>query len=158
MARLKSFLGYSVAALSIPIMIAAALGIRFPGGPALVFGFMSATGLKHSANWTGGEVVQTLEHGAYRTEIHRPVFDALIGERQKGFVQVGWAPPEALPAHIDQEIDADADGQADFRIELDTETRQATLTPYTSQVIDLQGVYNLGESLAIRVGLRNPSR
>ena len=157
MAKLKTVLGYIVAALSIPIMLAAALGPRAPVvAPAIVFGFLSATRLEHSANWTGGEVVQTLEHGAYRTEIHRPVFDALIGERQKGFIQVGWAPLEALPAHIDQEIDADGDGQVDFRIELDTATHQATLTPYTSQVIDLQGVYKLGESLAIRVGLRNP--
>jgi len=159
MAKLKSFLGYSVAVLSISIMIAAVLGPRVPVvGPAIIFGFMSATGLKHSANWTGGEVVQTLEHGTYRTEVHRPVFDALIGERKEGFVQVAWAPPDALPARIDEEIDADADGRAVFRIELVTATRQATLTPYTSQVIGLQGVYHLGESLAIRVALKNPRR
>jgi hypothetical protein len=159
MAKLKSVLGYIVAALSIPIMLAAALGPRAPVvAPAIVFGFMSATGLKHSANWTGGEVVQTLEHGAYRTEVHRPVFDALIGERKKGFIQVGWAPPDALPARIDEEIDADADGHADFRIELDTATQQASLTPYSPNVIELSGVYNLGDRLAIRVGLKNPRR
>ena len=155
MAKLRPFLGYSVAALCIPIMIAAVLGVRLLLD---VNAFISATGLKHSANWTGGEVVQTLEHGTYRTEVHRPVFDALIGEHKKGFIQVAWAPPDALPARIDEEIDADADGQADFRIELDTGTRQATLTPYTPQVIDLQGVYHLGKSLAIRVALKNPRR
>ncbi len=159
MAKLKSFLGYSVAALCIPIMMAAVLGPRVPiVGRAVIFGFLSATGLEHSANWTGGEVVQTLEHGTYRTEVHRPVFDALFGEHKEGFVQVGWAPPDALPARIDEEIDADADGRADFRIELDTGTRQATLTPYTPQVIDLEGVYHLGKSLAIRVALKNPRR
>ena len=67
-------------------------------------------------------------------------------------------PPEALPAQIEEEIDADADGRVDFRIALDTGTRQATLTPYTSQVIDLQGVYHLGRSLAVRVALQNPRR
>jgi hypothetical protein len=158
MAKWRSFLGYTVAALSIPIMIVAALGTHFPGGPEFVYGFVSATGLKHSANWTGGEVVQTLEHGAYRTEVHRPVFDALIGERKKGFIQVGWAPPDALPARIDEEIDADADGHADFRIELDTATQQASLTPYSPNVIELSGVYNLGDRLTIRVGLKNPRR
>jgi len=153
MARLKSVLGYTVAALCIPIMIAVVLGPRVaPLGQALI----SATGLKTSANWTGGEVVQTLEHGTYRTEVHRPVFDALIGEHKKGFVQVAWRPDDALPARIDEEIDADADGQADFRIELETATRQASLTPYSPNVLELEGVYDLGETLAIRVRLKNP--
>ena len=153
MARLKSVLGYTVAALCIPIMIAVVLGPRVaPLGQA----FISATGLKTSANWTGGEVVQTLEHGTYQTDVHRPVFDALIGEHKKGFVQVAWRPPEALPARIDEEIDADADGRADFRIELETATKQASLTPYSPNVIELQGVYDLEETLAVRVRLKNP--
>jgi hypothetical protein len=154
MAKLKSVLGYTVAALSIPVMIAAVLAFTVLdlGGP-----FISATGLKTSANWTGGEVVQTHEHGTYRTEVHRPVFDALIGERKEGFVQVAWRPADALPARIDEEIDADADGRADFRIELETATRQASLTPYSPNVIELEGVYRLGETLAIRVTLKNPS-
>jgi hypothetical protein len=71
---------------------------------------------------------------------------------------VGWAPPAAVPAHIDQEIDVDQDGQADFRIELDTETREATLTPYASYVVELQGVYKFEDETAIRVTLKNPNR
>ena len=153
MAKLRSVLGYLVAALTIPIMIAALMAWRFLGGA-----FVSATGLKTSANWTGGEVAQTLAHGAYQTEVHRPVFDALIGERRQGFVQVAWRPAEALPAHIDEEIDVDADGQADFRIELETGTRLATLTPYSANVMELQGVYDLGDTLAVRVTLKNPRR
>jgi hypothetical protein len=159
MAKLKSVLGYSVAALCIPIMITAVLGIRlvsFVGLGEAFLSAISATGLKHSANWSGGEVVQTLEHGAYRTEIHRPVFDALIGEHKEGFVQVAWRPPDALPARIDEQIDVDADGQADFRIELMTASKQASLTPYSPNVVELEGVYDLGETLAIRVRLKNP--
>ena len=156
MATLKSILGFTLAALSIPIMIAAVL-------PFTVFGFLgeqliSATGLTTSANWTGGEVVQTIEHGAYRTEIHRPVFDALIGEHKEGFIQVAWRPPEDLPARIDEEIDFDADGQGDFRIELEPATQRAALTPYSPIIVKLEGVYDLGERLAIRVTLKNPSR
>jgi len=158
MAKVKSVLGYSMAALCIPIMMVAVLGLRLPMAPALILGFVSATGLKHSANWTGGEVVQTLEHGTYRTEVHRPVFDALIGEHKKGFIQVAWRPPDALPARIDEEIDADADGQADFRIRLEPATKQASLTSYSPNVIELQGVYNLDETLAVRVRLKNPRR
>lgn len=156
MAKLKSVLGYTVAALSMPILIAAlAMWSVFDELPGQV---ASAAGLKTAANWTGGEVVQTLQHGTYQTEVHRPVFDALIGEHKKGFVQVAWRPADALPARIDEEIDADADGQADFRIELDTVTEQASLTPYSPNVIELQGVYDLDETLAIRVTLKNPRR
>jgi len=156
MTTLKSVLGYSVAVLSIPIMMA---GLFAFIAPELVgTSFLSATGLKTSANWTGGEVVRTVEHGSYSTEIHRPVFDALIGERREGFVQVAWRPPETLPARIDEPIDADGDGQADFRVELDTAARQATVTPLSPDVLELDGVYNLDTTLAIRVKLRNPRR
>ena len=154
MAKLKSVLGYTVAALSIVVMIGGSLAHSpLPLGEWLI----SATGLKTSANWSGGEVVQTIEHGAYQTAIHRLVFDALIGERKEGFVQVAWRPLAALPGRIDEEIDADRDGHLDFRIELETATRQATLTPYSANVMELKGVYHLGETLAIRVTLKNPS-
>ncbi len=156
MSRLKALLGYSRAVLSIPIMLVGALAFteQVPWGANLA----ASTGLAHSANWTGGEVVRTVEHSAYRTEIHRMVFDALIGEHAKGFVQVAWRPAEALPARIDEEIDADADGSADFRIELETATRSASLTPHSPMVLGLEGVYRLGETLAIRVTLDNPRR
>jgi len=152
MAKLRSVLGYIVAALSIPIMLAGVAGFGLPLGEI----FVSATGIEHSANWSGGEVVQTFEHGTYQTEVHRPVFDALIGERKEGFVQVAWRPADALPARIDEEIDADADGQADFRVELETATQQAALTPYSPNVMELEGVYDIGETMAIRVALKNP--
>ena len=158
MAKLKPVLGYFAAVLSILIMAAGVLGYILWDQLGLSGPVIAASGLVRSPWYSGGEVAQTIDHGAYQTRIHRPVFDAFIGERKEGFVQVAWAPPDALPAQIDQQIDADADGQADFRIELDTVTRQATLTPYTSQVINLQGVYDLGESLAVRVGLKNPRR
>jgi hypothetical protein len=155
MAKLKSVLGYAAAALSIPIMLAASLAHSpLPLGEA----FISATGLKTSANWSGGEVVRTIGHGAYETRVHRMVFDALIGERSEGFVQVAWAPLDALPARIDEEIDADGDGQADLRVEVDTANKESTLTPYVSWVLDLEGTYRLNDTLAVRVRLRNPSR
>jgi hypothetical protein len=155
MATVKSVLGYTAAALGIPIMVVGLLGFAGIdlGGP-----FLKATGLKTSANWTGGDVAQTIDHGNYRTEVHRPVFDALIGERKEGFIQVAWRPPDSLPARIDEQIDTDADGQADFRVVLETATRVATVTPSSPNVRELEGVYDLGETLAIRVKLKNPRR
>lgn len=116
---------------------------------------VSATGLTISPWFTGGEVARTVDHDTYRTDIHRPVFDALIGERKQGFVQIGWTPLEALPARIDEEVDVDGDGQADFRVKWDTGSDQATLTPYASWVLRLEGTYRLEDALAVRVTLRN---
>lgn len=153
---MKSILGYMAATLSLLIMLVSVLS--FTAFPDTSKWFVAATGLVTSPNYSGGEVVKTIKHGAYQTEIHRPIFDALIGETKEGFIQVGWRPANALPPRIDEEIDFDADGQADFRVAIDTASHQATLTPASPNVLSLQGVYRIGESLAIRVKLRNPKK
>jgi len=84
--------------------------------------------------------------------------DTLIGERKEGFIQVDWTPLDALPARIDEEIDADRDGQADFRVEVDTASKEATLTPYASWVLELEGAYKPKGLLMVRVRLDNPAR
>jgi hypothetical protein len=150
MAKLKAILGYTVAALMIPLALATLMGLN-----DWMRLLVSTTGLTVSPWFTGGEVIQTVDHGDYQTRIHRPVFDALIGERSEGFVQVDWTPPTAVPARIDEQVDFDGDGQVDFHIELDTQTRQANLTPLTSQVLGLEGVYRLDDAWAIRVTLKN---
>jgi hypothetical protein len=155
MEKLKAFFGYTVAVLTFPIIIVMLFGAF--GGPLGEL-LIEVTGLETSANWTGGEVVQTIDHGTYQTQVHRMVFDALIGERKEGFIQVGWTPPDSLPAHIDEGIDANGDGQADFRVEVDTVNKLSTLTPYASWVLELEGTFRLEDSLAVRVYLRNPSR
>ncbi len=78
----------------------------------------------------------------------------LIGERPQGFVQVDFAPPGYVPAQVAEDIDYDGDGQPDFRLELDTQTRQAQLTPYSASVIGVQGVFRLKDAWAVRVGVK----
>jgi hypothetical protein len=153
MAKLRSVLGYLAAALTVPLITATFMGIPF-WSERLV----SVTGVTVSPWFTGGEVARTVDHGAYRTEIHQPVYDALIGERRRGSVQVDWTPPESLPHQLDEEIDFDGDGQADFRVQLETQSAQALVTPYTSDVLELEDVYQLPEALAIRVRVVNPRR
>jgi hypothetical protein len=151
---LKAICGYTLAVLGVPLIL---IGIMGPSA-GLDELFISATGLTLSPWIDGGEVVQTIDHGTYQTHVHRMVFDALIGERKEGFIQVGWTPLDALPAHIDEEIDADGDGQADFRVEVDTANKESTLTPYASWVLELEGTYKPEGLLMVRVYLRNPSR
>ena len=152
--KVRPILGYAMAVLSFLIMV-----VTFPALMFFAEPFIRATGLTLSPNWTGGEIAQTIDHGTYETQVHRRVFDdVLIGERKKGFVQVAWVPPGDLPARIDEEIDADGDGEADFRVEVDTANKQTTLTPYAPWVLELEGTYALKHALAVRVHLANPSR
>ena len=151
---LKAICGYTLAVLGVPLIL---IGIMGPSA-GLDELFISATGLTLSPWIDGGEVVQTIDHGTYQTHVHRMVFDALIGERKEGFIQVGWTPLDALPAHIDEEIDADGDGQADFRVEVDTANKESTLTLYASWVLELEGTYKPEGLLMVRVRLRNPAR
>ena len=154
MAKLKPILGYTMAVLSCLISVAILPAIMFLSEPLI-----AVTGLTLSPNYSGGEVVQTIDHGAYQTSIHRMVFDdTLIGERKKGFIQVDWGPLNRLPAHIDEEVDADGDGQADFGVQVDTANRETTLTPYTAWVLEMEGTHRLEDALMVRVYLRNPSR
>ena len=153
MTKVKAILGYVLASLSVPIVLVALIGTPF--WTELM---VSATGVTVSPWFTGGEVVRSIDHGAYQTHIHRPVFDALIGERREGFVQVDWAPRGALPARLDEEVDLDGDGQADFRVEFETQAQQVTLTPYARHVVALEGSYQLEDAWVIRVTLENPSR
>jgi hypothetical protein len=153
MKRVKAIYGYILAILGVPLVLFGLLG---PSG-GLDELLISATGLTLSPWIDGGQVVRTIDHGAYQTQVHRMVFDALVGERKKGFVQVDWLPPDALPARIDEEIDANGDRQPDFRVDMVTATKEVTLTPYTPWVLELEGIYRLEDSLIVRVTLRNPS-
>ena len=155
MEKLRPFFGYAMAVLTFPIVVVMIMGAF--GGP-LGEVFIEVTGLETSANWTGGEVVQTIDHTMHQTQVHRMVFDALIGEREEGFIQVGWTPPDDLPARIDEEIDADGDGKADFRIQVDTAKKESTLTPYAPWVLELEGTFLIEDELMVRVLLENPSR
>jgi len=149
MIRLKVGFAYMIAVL----MTFAALATLM-GGNFFAAKLVDATGVKVSPWYTGGEVVQTIDHGSYRTLIHRPVFDALVGQKEDGFIQLDWEPREALPEKIDDDIDCFGDSNKDFHISLDTKTNVAELTSYSPQVISLAGNYKLKERLAVRVVLR----
>jgi len=153
MQKLKAILGYIWAALLILLALAMLFGI----GDWMKL-LVSSTGLTVSPWYTGDEVARTVDHDGYETRIHRPVFQALIGERSEGFVQVDWGPLDALPAQVDEEVDFDDDGQADFRVALDTESGEATLTSLTEYVLNLSGTYRLDDAWAVRVALKNPRR
>ena len=149
MSRLKAITGYVLAFLSLIGFMVVILGL----GNWMTL-LVTSTGLTVSPWYTGGQVARTVEHGGYRTEIHRPVFDALIGERSEGFVQVAWRPDTAMPARVDEEVDYNGDGRADFRLQVGTSPREASLTPLADGVVSVQGPYHITGAWAVRVQLR----
>ncbi len=146
-----SKLAYLWAWLALPIVLATFIGNSFWAKKLIAI-----TGLQISPWDTGGEIVQTINHDTYQILIHRPVFDGLISQRKKGFVQVYWrAAGGALPEKINEAIDYDRDGKADFRIHLDTVRNKAELNDESQYVIGLGGVYRLENERAVRVLLKN---
>ncbi|MBP2652721.1 MAG: hypothetical protein H6Q73_290 [Firmicutes bacterium] len=148
MIRLKGAFAYMVAVLMTFVALAALMG-----GTFLAAKLVNATGVKVSPWYTGGEVVQTIDHGSYRTLIHRPVFDTLVGQKKDGFIQIDWEPLGALPEKISEDIACFGNSNKDFHINLDTKTNVAELTSYNPEVISLAGSYKLKERMAVRVVL-----
>ena len=148
--RLQTFLGYTTAVLMMVVVLATFLGMN-----SFSHKLISATGLKISPWFSGGEIVRTIDHGSYKTLQHRAVFDALIGQRAEGFVQVDFSPSAALPDKINEKIDFDLDGKIDFNLEYDVSSNSAVLTAYNHRVVSLFGCYVLKERRAVRVLLRN---
>ena len=148
MKTLRSFLVYLVALATIPLVVASFANL-YPIARVL----MGASGLTIAPHISGGPVVRRVEHGAYATNIHRPVFESLLGRPSNGFVQVTWSRKADVPAVIDEEIDYDADGTADFRIHWDRAAGDIRLTPHRPEVGTLAGHYVLAERYAVRVNL-----
>jgi hypothetical protein len=149
MKTLKGILGYSWAFLAIFIVLA-----TFMGNDYFSEQLASVTGITVSPWFSGGEVVRTVDHGTYKTYLHRPVFDALIGEKREGFMQLNWEPYEGLPPVIQEQIDYNGDNRADFRITLNTHTGNATLTAQSPTVLSVERSYRLKKGWAVRVMLK----
>ncbi len=152
MVKLKSILGYSWAVLAVIIALA-----TFLGEHAFSRVLASATGVTVSAKFSGGEVIRSVNHGSYRTDIHRPVFDALIGQSKEGFIQVNWVPAAGLPKVIREEIDFTGEGKGDFTITLNTQTGEAELKGSHPSVVSLGKTLRLRDGWAARILLERRS-
>jgi hypothetical protein len=150
MKRLKTMVGYTVAVLATFVALASFLGNSYFSQK-----LVSATGIKVSPRYTGGEIINVVEHNTYMTLIHRPVFDGLIGERKEGFIQVNWESRTGLPPVIQESVDYNGDNKADFLITLDTATGNASMTGYHPAVLSVQKTYKLDKGWAVRIKLRN---
>lgn len=153
MAKLKSVLGTMWALTALPLLLVMFFG--FTHWPKLL---VAATGLQVSPWYTGGTVVTSMNREGYTTQVHRPVFDALVGQRTEGFVQIDFVTPEggSLPAVVEESVDVGGNPALAIRVRVDTATRTATLGASGTHVLGVEGVYGLARGLGVRVALRNP--
>ncbi len=149
MKQVLKIAGYTWAGACLAVVLAMFIGNDFFGRT-----FASTTGITVSPRFSGGEIVRSVDHGAYKTVIHRPVFDGLLGERQEGFIQVEWQPVTAFPPVIEEGIDVTADGKEDFTLRLDTVAGTGVLTPRHLSVIALEMLVRVNQGWLARVQLR----
>jgi hypothetical protein len=152
MSRIQAFLAYSWAALTGPLLLATFMGMK-----PLTEGLVAVTGLHVHPIYTGGEETPPISHGQYQTIVHRLVFDGLVGPRDRGFVQIRWQPSDpnqpGLPELIEEPIDFDSDGTADFTIRLNTKTNEARLETSDRRVLSIPEVIPIRDARVVRVNL-----
>jgi hypothetical protein len=96
--------------------------------------FLSLVGaldLKIAPWFSGGEPAAVIDRGSYQIQVYRPVYPALVGEGEKGFVQLVWQPRSALPPRVQEAIDLNHDGIIDCQVSFPnptTETARPVLT------------------------------
>jgi hypothetical protein len=149
MKKWKTILGYTWAALAIIIA-----PVTYIGGSAISRALASVTGVIVSPRYSGGEIIRSIDHDTYATAVHRPVFDALVGQTKTGFIQINWSPAAGLPSVVTETVDFNGDGKADFTIVLNTKTGEATLTDKAAAVLSLEKTYHLRDGWAARINLQ----
>jgi hypothetical protein len=149
MRKLKSFMGYIWAVAAIIIALATFFGQSYFSRTLAV-----KTGITVNPKYSGGEIMKVVDHGNYKTSIHRPVFDALIGQTKEGFMQINWEPAAALPQVVREGFDYDNDGKEDFIVTLNTSTGETTLAHSNPAVLGIEKSYRLKNGWAVRVLLK----
>ena len=153
--RLIAGFGYTWAAICLVAVLATFIGLNFWAQT-----LASGTGIHISPRFSGGEVRETVDHGNYKTLLHRLVFDGLLSERSEGFVQIDWVPQEKglLPSVLEEEFDIDGNGASEIKVRHDTVNAKAELLRQEPWVLGLDPVISADSERILRVRLRNPRR
>jgi hypothetical protein len=150
--RILSILAYTGAALT--LVVAACVPFVLMG---VFSNAVARAGLHIDAAYSGGTVAGVVDRGAYKILVYQPVEPRLL-ERIQPFVQIVFAPADALPSHVRDEVDLDGDGRPDVFVSFDLPADPNTplrgdVTALNSKYISLTGVG--GESfsrMVVRTG------
>jgi len=148
MKKIKIISGYLWAILCLIIVL-----IMFPGLNYFSEQFARLPFMKINPVYSGGEVVQQIDKENYTLQIHKPVFDALIGESSKGFVQITWKLKYKLPELLNDTIDYDADGNIDLIIVINTDDGKTQITALNKNVKTLHASAQTESGWIVRVKL-----
>jgi len=152
---LKSVFGYTWAALCLIVVLATFIGLNF-----WAHTLANETGIHVSPRFSGAEVRQTIDHGSYKTLLHRIVFDGLVSERSEGFVQIDWVPQDKqlLPAVFEEDLDIDGDGAIEISVRVEPSTGKAELLRKAPWVLGTESLISADSERILRVRLRNPRK
>jgi hypothetical protein len=106
--------------------------VLFPGLNSFSASAAKLPFMKINPNYTGGEVMHQLVSASCTLDIRKPVFDGLLGERKKGFVQLDWR--GGVPENIADTIDYDLDGVSDFYVRIDRKTNKSEIEIFNNKV------------------------
>ncbi len=153
MKRLVCFLAYGAAVLT--VVFALALPIKvFP----VFLSVIRSLDLKIAPWFSGGEAAFVLDRERYQITVFHPVYPALVGEGEKGFVQLVWRPRSVLPLQVHDSIDLDHDGSIDCDISFSNPGDEKTVpvltvVPRSSWVLPVRNSSTLSlESVLIEKG------
>jgi len=107
---------------------------------------------------SGGDTARSIVYVDYTLYIHEPVFDALIGESAKGFIQLDWEWNDSIPVAVKDTIDYDMDDQIDFIIGIDPSSNQVDLIPIQPLVTEITNEARIENGWIVRVGLINEKK
>jgi hypothetical protein len=125
--------------------------ILFPGLNSFSSSAAKLPFMKINPNFTGGDVAQQMISKGCTLDIRKPVFDGLIKERKKGFVQLDWR--GNLPDKLNDTIDYNLDGIPDFYVMVDRKRLKTDLQPISNKVKGVNTSTRTSYGWAIRVGL-----
>jgi hypothetical protein len=153
MKKLMIFPAYLWAAICILL-----IPVTFIGNNGLAKHLARLPFMKINPVYSGGDLNYTTDHDGLVIMVNNPVFEALIGESRRGFVQVAFSCQPELPATIEEAIDYDKDGLDDFNVNIDTGSGETTLQPLNKDVLSLNTSSRVKDSWVIRVNLHNPNK
>jgi len=109
--------------------------------------------MKIHPKYNGGELNRNYEKDGLSVRINRPVYAALFGEGNKGFVQVTFSAPAQLPEQINQTIDYNFDNNPDFQVTINTLNGETNLIPLDQTVKSVYASSKVKEDWVIRVNI-----
>jgi hypothetical protein len=146
MKRIKIIAGITWAFICLIIIM-----ILFPGLNNFSASAAKLPFMKINPNYTGGEVAHQVISSGCTLDIRKPVFDGLLGERNKGFVQIDWR--GNIPEIINDTIDYNFDETPDFEINIDRLKLKTSLVTMNNRVKDIIISTPTSYGWAIRVKL-----